>query len=228
VTAITVVTAIYGGYDTLKTPPAQDIDVEWICVTDDPNLVSDGTWQIRYEPRSPEVGPRLAAKVPKCMPWTYSAAVIDDPSRPVIWMDASFLVKNSHSIAGLVEASDAHKGSVWQFIHPNRDCIFTEADFSAGLPKYVHQPIQLQAMEYKQAGHPEAWGLWATGLIVYRAWSLHVITARSWLIEQLRWTNQDQVSQPYVWHRHGQRPRELPGALLVNEFVTLLPHLDGT
>lgn len=218
---ITVVTGIFGGYDTLKEPPPQSIDVEFVCVTDDPNLTSEH-WKVYHQPAN-LVHPRLHAKLPKCVPWLWVGR------GPVIWADASFTFRSTYSIARLMEVTSVDPASAWQFIHPGRDCIYTEAEFSEPLPKYRDQPIRRQAAEYRECGHSEHWGLWATGLIVYPEWSWSVQErGMRWLTEQFTWTNQDQISQPYVWRLYGSRPRELPGSLLSNEFVELHPHLDGT
>lgn len=222
---ITVITSIMGGYDTLKPQPPQDIDVEFLCVTDSPHVQSDDTWKVWYQPANPLIHPRFTAKVPKCVPWLWTGR-----EGLVIWMDGSFVLKNEHSVAALQEVTIASSElDVWQFVHPNRGCIYDEAAFSAPLPKYVDQPIVNQVHSYAEANHPTNWGLWATGFIVYPAWS-YLVQERGmrWLTEQVTWTNQDQISQPHVWRLYGHPPRALPGHLLINDFATLLPHLDGT
>jgi hypothetical protein len=226
---ISVVTGIFGDYDSLKEqPPQQGIDVEFICVTDNPHLQSTPTWQVVLQPRSDLTHPRLAAKVPKVNPWAWASG----GAERVIWMDGSFLLRDETSLVRLIGAtplSEDDYEAVYQFKHPARDCIFTEAEFSATLPKYYTQPIEAQALHYRKLGHPERWGLWATGFIVYPEWGpRREIIGQQWLAEQVRWTNQDQVSQPSVWYDNDDRPREIPGHLLVNDFVTLHPHLDGT
>jgi hypothetical protein len=220
---VAIVTGIFGDYDSLKEQPPQVGDVEFLCVTDNPHLQSTSTWQVELQPRSDLTHPRLAAKVPKADPWRWTEREV------VIWMDGSFILKDVHAIERLLHVVSANVDHVWQFIHPARDCIFTEADFSISLPKYCTQPIAAQAAHYRKNEHPEHWGLWATGFIVYPRWSnQRELIGRSWLEEQVRWTNQDQVSQAFVWREHGDRPRDLPGHLLVNDFATLHPHLDGT
>ncbi|HKU53035.1 MAG TPA: hypothetical protein VJQ25_11240 [Nitrospira sp.] len=230
---ISVVTGIFGDYDNLKEqPPQQGVDVEFICVTDNPHLQSTPTWQVVLQPRSDLTHPRLAAKVPKTNPWAWTSG----GSERVVWMDGSFLLKDEGALARLIEAcpfpevdGEPDYEAVFQFIHPARDCIFTEADFSTSLPKYYTQPIQPQIHHYRKAGHPQRWGLWATGFIVYPEWGpRREIIGQEWLAEQVRWTNQDQVSQAFVWNNNDDRPREIPGHLLVNDFATLHPHLDGT
>jgi O-antigen biosynthesis protein len=224
---VTVVTGIFGDYDKLKQQPTQTgIAVEFVCVTDNPNQEYEGgIWEIEFQPRSKLTYPRLAAKVPKVMPWRWAL----NEDNIVIWMDGSFILKDSESILRLVNSIDTNLDFTWQFAHPARDCIYTEAEFSKNLPKYQHQPITAQADHYRKQGHPERFGLWATGFIVYPQKSaLREMTGMQWLAEQVRWTNQDQISQAYIWNLHADSPKSLPGGLIVNDFVTLHPHLDGT
>lgn len=231
---VTVVTGIFGDYDNLKEQPPQiGPDVEFVCVTDNPHLQSTPTWNVKLQPRSDLTHPRLAAKVPKVTPWEWAG---QDDLRTrvdrVVWMDGSFVLKDQRAIERLMHAAPLNEDDyevVYQFRHPARDCIYTEAAFSAGLPKYHTQPIMAQAEHYRNLSHPERWGLWATGFIVYPEWGpRREIIGQQWLAEQVRWTNQDQISQAWVWDANNDRPRDLPGELLVNDFVTLHPHLDGT
>jgi hypothetical protein len=220
--SVGVITSIYGGYDQLAIPPVQTIDTEWVCVTDDPTLDGGGVWKVIHEPR-PDLPARLAAKVAKCLPWLYLSAAHD----MLVWMDGSCHLQAPQTLEQL--AVTAPEGLVSQFVHPVRQCIYDEAAFSAPLPKYAHQPILEQANHYRSSGHPEQWGLWATGFIVYRmTGAMRRQMGHHWLGEQLRWTNQDQLSQAYVWRCAGSRPVELPGALLANGFVTWTAHADGT
>jgi hypothetical protein len=227
---VTVLTGIFGDYDGLKEQPPQLSmhGVEFVCVTDNPHLHSTPTWQVELQPRGDLMHPRLAAKIPKVDPWRW----VDIDRDFIVWMDGSFVLKDEHAIARLLDvvATDAtDPDSVWQFTHPARDCIYTEAYFSVPLLKYHTQPVADQAAYYRKLEHPEHWGLWATGFIVYPRWSpTREYIGHAWLAEQVRWTNQDQVSQAVVWRDHNDRPRDLPGQLLINDFVTLHPHVDGT
>lgn len=219
--SVAVVTSIYGDYDQLQAPPEQSIDVEWVCVTDTLDA-SAGPWKIVPE-RRPNLPPRLAAKIAKCLPHEY----VSMGHEAVIWMDGSCHLKDPLALERVLAATQP--GDISQFQHPVRRCMFDEAAFSAGLPKYVHQPILAQATWYGLDGHPVDWGLWATGFIVYRApRDICDMLGRSWLAEQMRWTDQDQISQPYVWRRAAMRPTILPGALGLNDYVTWTAHRDGT
>jgi hypothetical protein len=212
---IALITAIYDSYDELKpTMPQRGVSVDWVLVTDDEALKDVPTvrgWRVVYEPR-PGVHPNRAAKHPKYEPWRYTSAPVS------VWVDASFRIV-SETFAVEATAGLTDEEPIAQFAHPWRDCLYAEAKESAGLPKYAGEPVLEQAESYRQAGHPETWGLWATGVIARR----HTEAVRRmgwlWLAETYRWSFQDQISQPFALREKGLRPRALPGNHLATPWL---------
>ena len=206
----TVLSCIMGGYDTPKPPARQTVDTEFLMVTDDPALDAPG-WEVFYEPTRPGMHPNRQAKYPKMTPWCYT----DAPAS--VWVDASFQVISPTFVA---EALDyAHP--LAQFEHPWRSCLFEEAVASAPIPKYAGEPIVDQAAYYRTLGHPEGWGLYATGVIARRHDDPRVKRlGERWLHECHRWSFQDQVSEPFVLREVGLRPASLPGTHLANAWLS--------
>ncbi|WP_329336099.1 DUF616 domain-containing protein [Streptomyces sp. NBC_01352] len=208
-----LITAIYDSYDALKPVlPQAGADVEWIVVTDSvPDAEQAQGWTVVHEPR-PGVHPNRAAKHPKYEPWKYTDAPVS------LWVDASFRVVSTQFVveatAGLTEAEP-----IAQFVHPWRDCLFAEAEESARLAKYVGEPVLEQAESYRQAGHPEAWGLWATGVIARRHTAAVRELGARWLHETYEWSFQDQISQPFALRETGLRPTALPGMHLATPWL---------
>jgi hypothetical protein len=212
---VALITAIYDGYDELKPAlPQAGVEVDWVFVTDDPVLGAKPShlgWRVVYEPR-PDVHPNRAAKHPKYRPWEYTDAPVS------LWVDASFRIVSDRFA---VEATAGLTGEapIAQFVHPWRDCLFAEAKESAGLAKYAGEPVLEQAESYRAAGHPEGWGLWATGVIARR----HTEAVRKmgwlWLAETYRWSFQDQISQPFALREKGLRPTAFPGSHLATPWL---------
>lgn len=212
---VAIVSAIYDSYDLLKPTLAQQgVSVDWVLVTDDEALRDEGGargWRVVFEPR-PGVHPNRAAKHPKYEPWNYTDAPVS------VWVDASFRIVSEQfaveATAGLTEVDP-----IAQFVHPWRTCLFDEAKESAGLAKYAGEPVMEQAEDYRAAGHPENWGLWATGVIARR----HTEAVRRmgwlWLAETYRWSFQDQISQPFALREKGLRPSALPGNHLATPWL---------
>lgn len=217
--SVAIITSIYGDHDKLFDQPKQSVDAEWICVTD--HEIENETWDIVIEPR-PTVSDRLASKYAKCLPWLYTDAEV------IIWIDGAYRFQDSGGIQRLMEwAGDA---PLSQFKHYSRNCVYDEAEVSKKLPKYSFQPIDAQMEFYRKNGYPENNGLFAGGVIV-RNFSHDGDILRSigtdWLLHQIRWTDQDQLSEmPIAW-TYGLNINELPGNLLKNEGIVWLGHLKG-
>lgn len=210
-TTVALVTAVYDGYDTLKPFPEQTAaSVDAVCVTDDPDLSCEG-WRMIVEPR-PGVHPNRAAKRPKMLPTLYSGAVRS------IWIDASFEIVSRDFVAEVIAHVDG-SSPVAQFVHPWRDCIYDEADASIGLAKYAGEPIAEQATWHREDGHPERWGLWATGVIA--RWHTPAVRrfGELWLGHCNVWSFQDQISEAPALRRCNLRPVPLPGDHLTNPWL---------
>lgn len=213
-----IVTAIFGGYDKPSVPIPQSIAVDYVLVTDDPDLRAPGWRKVVLEPGAAPGSPRLAAKIPKLQPWDFS----DDG--PWIWIDGSMQIKSRTFAAEAAAYSREYGLSQWK--HPDRDCIYEEAAFSSTLPKYLGQDLGGQALHYMNQHHPTHWGLWAGGLIIYEV-PMDVF-AGMWWDELVKWTLQDQVSEPYVLRRCDIDVAPLPGNLRDNEWITIRHHRDWT
>lgn len=211
---VTVVSAAYGGYDTPAVPPEQDCDVNWVMVTDGTVRIP-APWKACVEHRT-HLHPRMAAKIPKCLPFEYADTDI------AIWLDASATIHHPTFVTECVAALD--DGDVAMWTHPQRDCILPEAYVSEGMEKYATQPVNAQAAAYVRGGHPERFGLWATGCMVWRQAPWNGMVGIDWLLEQTMWTYQDQLSWPVVVRRHELDVRPLPGGLWDRNYVTFRPH----
>lgn len=211
---ITVVSACYGAYDQPIAPPEQDIDVRWVMVTDGAVPVPE-PWEAIYEPR-PHLHPRMAAKVPKCLPFEYAETDV------AIWLDASAQILTTSFVRTVAET--LADGDIAQWVHPQRDCIHPEADVSASMAKYEGQPVHEQVAHYRKIGHPDQFGLWATGCMAWRITWTASDAGREWLAEQVQWTYQDQLSWPAVVRWNDLDIRPLPGGLWDRQMVQFRGH----
>lgn len=217
---VAVITSIYGDYDDLLEPPAQSIPTEFICVTDHPR--ESESWQIIVQ--KSELHPRLAAKRPKFMPDLYTDADI------CIWVDAAAKILTSTFAEDMIK--ELGDNDFAQFMHPARDCIYDEAEESKNLPKYRNQDIAGQIEGYRVADKfPEHWGLWATGVIVWRTVGGDIDVrrfGREWFRECRDTSYQDQLSEPVLLRAFDLCPKtiEAPDGtaanLWENKWVTWL------
>lgn len=209
---VALITAIYDSYDELKpTMPQRGVSVDWVLVTDDETLKDVPAvrgWRVVFEPR-PGVHPNRAAKHPKYEPWKYTEAPAS------VWVDASFRIVSEQLAVEALSFADP----IAQFAHPWRGCLYAEAKESAGLSKYAGEPVLEQAEGYRAAGHPENWGLWATGVIARRHTDAVRELGARWLAETYEWSFQDQISQPFALRETGLRPQALPGNHLATSWL---------
>lgn len=221
--SVTVLTSVYGSHDQLPPAPEQTVGAKWLYVTDSDEDVPG--WERIHEPR-PHMHPRMAAKVAKCLPWQYAE------TDTVVWMDGSCRLLRRDVLELVLRVTEGHPLS--QIRHPWRDCCFDEAEASQPIPKYQPYPILAQAEHYRRLGHPEHWGLWATGFMVWRtdgSWSTReklVEFGEDWLCEQARWSYQDQISEAVCARWHGLKPHYLPITLHGSGVLEWAPHKDET
>lgn len=209
---VAVVSSVYGSYDQPVAPREQTVPCDWIMVSDVEG--APYPWKTVVEPRK-GVHPRLAAKVAKCRPDLYADADIH------IWVDASFHIHHPEFVDWCV--TQVAEAPMAQIPHPDRRRILEEAHASTGLPKYQDLPMIAQAESYLASGYPYDWGLWATGLIVYKGTSS---IGDAWLREQTRHTYQDQISEaPLLW-KQAIRPADMGGGLLNNPYFAIRGHRD--
>lgn len=214
--SVAIVSSVYGGYDRPAVPVPQDIDCEYVLVTD--RHYDCGPWKVIVEPR-PQLHPRLAAKIAKCRPDLYTQAEV------IVWVDASVQLHAADFATWVIDQMGA--SPLAQVRHPSRSSIVDEANVSAQMDKYRDLPVQTQAAHYLGSGYPDGWGLWATGLIARRrdGWPLEQF-GDAWLREQMRWTYQDQISEAPVLYSLGIAPAELGGPLYGNPRFQVREHRD--
>jgi|LSQX01.2.fsa_nt_gb hypothetical protein len=189
-----VYTCVYGDYDDLKDQP--DIGADYICFTDNPNLKSD-VWEVRYEPIYQHLHPRLRAKFYKLI------CPFDTLS---LFIDGSIEITDPKIIDKLSEYLD----NGWAtYIHPsNRDCIEKELEASLPMEKYHGHPLTEQVEYYFSQGFPKHYGLWACGVMLRDGRFTNF--GSKWMLENLAWSYQDQLSLPYLLWREGFRIDTIP------------------
>jgi hypothetical protein len=210
---IAVVQSVYGGYDHPVPVPEQTVPFTFLLANE------------QNYPR-PHMSSRLASKHLKCVPWDY----FDKPYDMYVWIDGSFIIKRDDWLEWLVQETDGQPVS--QCPHPWRNCVYDEAVASlAEQPaKYSMLPVMQQAQHYLDDGHPLHWGLWSTGLMVYR-FDTPEDPARlrafgkDWISEQVKWGYQDQISEPYLLRKHFNRhPHVIADSLYNSPFISMKAH----
>lgn len=209
---VAVVSALYGGYDTPKPFPSDDIEA--VLVSDVPIDISG--WRNIVAP-SEEADPRMAAKYAKCRPDLYVEADI------IVWLDASIEVRDSQVIDDLV--SGLGDGLFGAYRHTFNHTIKSEALCASNVAeKYDNADLFGQVAHYEAQGHPKRWGMWTSGVHVRRIDDVTRRFGDEWLAEMKRWGVEDQISLPFVLRNNDITPIDLPHPGWDNPRFILRPH----
>jgi len=229
---ICIYTAVFGGYDPLRSAVKQSLPTDFVCFTDRIGIGRSKPWIVRRSIAKPSMSPRMQAKwfkmhahklfpngAPLVSFWPFKHRRYDF----TIWIDASLEVTSPTFAAEVI--SQVGSSGLAVFPHPDRDCIFDEAVASSHWAKYKGQNLSEQAAAYRAEGYPAHNGLVAAGILVrdVNAPNLPGLD-EAWWEENLRWTYQDQLSLPVVWWRAGQRFSVINAGLWTNSWFRYHPH----
>lgn len=215
---IIVYTAIVGKIDRLwSVCPVASRNAEHVCFSDQPlrevglwngkrilldtgELIAPKTWEIRQI--VPEWGPRRTARHYKCLPHRYL------PNADVwIWVDGNVRL----TIPPQTAIRDWLKRDLMTFNHPERACLYVEAEFCAKYHKDKAEILEAQTKRYREEGMPLGWGLAETRCVIRRNTPEICTLNEAWWAEIEAGSQRDQVSFPYVCWRAGIQWDAIPG-----------------
>jgi hypothetical protein len=201
---VVVYSSIYGNYDEPKVQPLKD---KPILFTDN---IESSAWEIRKVHRAEE-HPRMRAKYFKCMPHQVLDCDIS------IWIDGSATIKTPYFKEWCLEKLGDN--DIALFEHPERDCIYDEANYCQGMPKYRDLPVLIQVMEYMRMKYPRKNGLWACGLLIRRHNKKVQEFNRLWWRHNKKYTYQDQLSFPVCAREVGLKVNTIDLNLWNNDVI---------
>lgn len=198
-TNVVVFSAIYGGYERAKRLSA-DLGVPAVLYTDDPHIDAPG-WEVRmvtdHLPGGIDYLDPLATEAMMRHKWWKCRPDLAVPDADVsIWLDGQMEIV----VPSFVDKCLAALGDdEWSAVrHPNRDCVYEEARFSARLPRYDAETLHDQVERYRALRYPPRNGLFATGSIIRRHTPTVRAVGEAWW-DECRRSHQDQVSLPVLF-----------------------------
>jgi len=195
---VTLISALYGGYDNLKDPVEQNGDVEYICITDNPNLRSD-VWQMVYWPK-PQMTPFLAAKAPKMHPAMYCNAPRS------VWVDMSVQILSPDFA---VEAAECARDGFATWPHPWNPNLDAEASESVQQFRYQQQLLPAQIRRFYTEGVPRDASVRHTAVVARAHNAVTEMVGFRWAAEY-DWSMADQIGFVYAMWRVGAPSYDLP------------------
>jgi len=187
-------TAIIGKYDVLKEPKVITEGFDYVCFTDDVSLKSS-VWKIRLvnNPQGLD-NSRLSKKI-KILCTSFLKEY--DLS---IWVDGSISINCDLNI---FLDENYHGEDIVLLTHPDRSCVYEEAETCIALDKDDPEIINKQMEGYKSEGYPEGNGLVSTRLMIRNHRSKKVKEfMNSWWNEVNLKSKRDQLSFNFVLWKH--------------------------
>jgi hypothetical protein len=204
-----VISANFGGFDPVFPHPPQSTQADFFLFSDKPIPDADAKgWKnlVVPFPRG-ELSNRMRAKYFKLQ--HHRIPELKDYGM-FIWVDAAIEMTSKDYVIKMLQPA---KEGLNCFIHPDRKCIYAEAEtLQKHFPKKIEgERLAEQIAEYRRIGHPENFGLCVMTHFV------HIPTAESkrvfdeWWMETIKWTARDQVSFPIICTRFKYSPWLIPG-----------------
>ena len=188
---VTVYTCIVGKYDIPQMPLVLMNNHEYVLFTDNKEIKYDG-WIIKDIPQYLKgKNANYINRYIKLHPWEFFE------TRYTVYIDG-----NVRLLTGVVAylAKTNVKTGIAMYSHPNRDCLYREADARIYLGKGNEDAIKVQISQYKKEKMPENYGLKEATMIVCDLENPMCKKIMSeWWNEFIRsQSNRDQLALPYI------------------------------
>lgn len=220
---IAIISANLGGIDVWPHDHAEQIirkewELEYKFLTD-----SD----IPHRPLS--ISPRMQSKLPKMCGWEYTPT-----ADIIIWIDSSFKITSKYFIAWMI--TGIGNNDVCFMPHWQRDSIASElivvnevlgAKRKYFLDRYANEPMCKQVQHYLSDPTFEDKFLVEAGCFIYRVNDRTKAMLKDWFIECCKWSCQDQLSLPYVLHKHKITPKWLNATVVDCEYFKHIRHIEN-
>ena len=215
-----IYTCITGDYDRLYQPRVTRKGYDFICFTDNIELLSGGqvgVWEIRPIPKftftagtmrkiSKRDRMTLTSRYVKLMP--HEALPEYDWS---LWMDANLEI-TGNGLYDAVEAMISQDCTMAQVPHPDRDCVWDEMYQCLKTGRIGFCETVRLKRNFRKEAFPRHWGIFENNLILRRhsGSAVREVCTRWWK-EYGRLTFRDQLSLMPILRRLGLRPALLFG-----------------
>jgi hypothetical protein len=217
-----IYTCITREYDSFKHIGNYDPRWDYICFTDS-NIddVPQG-WEVREIPKIiSELDPIRKARALKILPHVF---LQDYDIR--IWVDGSIEILTSPQdfVDRYIEEGDI-------FViprHPDRVCVYEEAEACIKFNKEDPQKLRDQIRAYKEEGYPEKWGM-IHSQVIYRKNDERVkMFCNIWWKEVLKRSRRDQMSFNYALWKNPISIKTLFPSISSSMYFSLWTHKSGT
>lgn len=188
----------------------RDERTDFVCFTDDEELRSD-FWQMIVAPKS-LLDPHRRSKGFKHRPHLFF------PNHECsLYIDNTVELTTSPKV--IFRQLKIKNSSFMMFEHPERDCVYDEADIVKSYRFDDSELIDKQMDFYRRCGYSRLNGLHAATVILRRHKDPKIIIAMSeWHDQVLRYSRRDQLSFDVIRHFHDLKVDKFAGSLVQNDY----------
>lgn len=179
------------GYDEIITPKEYDPSVRYILFTDNENAKSD-VWEIvQVKPLNQTKDLRKKSRYYKTNPH-----LILPEHEISIYVDAN-LEPRFTDVKKMLEDIGMDKNNVMSYKHPERNCIFEEANAVIHFKLDSVETVSIQMKRYTNMGFPKNYGLFECGFMIRKNNNKVKNFNETWWTEILKNSGRDQLSQMF-------------------------------
>jgi Protein of unknown function (DUF616) len=205
----TVQTGSKGDFDGFGVGPSTDFD--FILFTDDPDLRAEGCATRLMDTHG--LDPARSCRCPKLLPHRYLADY-----EWSLYVDANAKLKADPE--RLLSECEAEHLSFFSFRHPDRDCLYAEAEVVIRQDYDDERRVREQIDHYRKTGFPCHSGLIAGSALLRRHNDAQAIAVgEEWYEHVLRFSSRDQLSFNFVAWRRAFRHGFFQGGLRDNPYI---------
>ena len=181
-----------------------------------------------FYPRINSLHPRLQAKIPKMLVWEVA------PDYDIyIWMDSSIKLIKHDSINWLIEQLNGNY--ITLFKHNFRSSIRDELEYIKEhyekhsrylINRYKNEPLQEQVDLYLSDSSFNDVNLYQGGIFIYDIKNKPELKLffKDWFYHCARYSIQDQLSLPYLLHKHHINPKIINENIYKSEYIKYFGH----
>jgi hypothetical protein len=209
-----VYTAIFGNYDDLKEAP-KIRGCDFLCFTDNVDLKSN-TWKI-IRRKNVFDNAVLDAKLYKILFYKFVGEY-----EMSLWIDGSMQLKAIDM--GYLAEKYLAKNNLAVFKHPERNCVYQEADICVDLQKDKEAVIRKQMDKYKKDNYPCDNGLISGGFILRKNEIDVKNFCDKWWEEVNSFSKRDQLSFNYLAWKYNFNYNIIDDIIWENDLVKVYNH----
>lgn len=215
-----IYTAIFGGYDNLKTPQFINKEFDYICFTDSRKLKSD-IWKIVYIKKEEGLTSRQQARKIKILCHEYLPEY-----QLTIWTDGS--ITQMSDMIPFLSYCFYNFADMATILHPQSECLYRESLINRANGNSNFDISLQQEAHYRSLKVPSGLPVIASGILVRKHNKVIKKMMADWWRELIGFTDRDQVSFSYIaWKYPNAKITMLDYESVYKSFFKHTSHIRG-